>query len=138
MLTEISTLISSVLREEIESGLILAAEVFERSGSAKEGSECGDGELIAIRDALCGFVSSSADDSLKATAVWALGKLYDPSLVPFLTQILKVSVPDGNALIYQSLVALSNVGVIRFPDGSGTMFDIEANRLVAIEYLDRV
>ena len=99
--------------------------------------ELSDDDAERLRDALVIFVKNNFDHNNHPSAVWALGKLADPSTLSPLREVLEKIVQEDNGALYQTLIALDNLGEEVFPTGSSSINDGN-NRKIAIEYLDKV
>lgn len=78
---------------------------------------------------------SKKDPIYASSAVFVLGKAYDNDLKGFFIDVLKANVDGDHRIIYQVLIALSNLGENVFPFGIVSEFDEEENRIAARAYL---
>jgi hypothetical protein len=110
---------------------------FLADGGVSPGAETTWSEhaLQTLAAAVTGHVTRQPDGA----AIWALGKAFDPGLVPvfrgLLARLLGRAPIDAHA-VYQTLIALDNCGERLFGDRrSASVTDIEANLATARAYL---
>jgi hypothetical protein len=131
-----------------EDKLVAAAYVFESAN----GNVLGPEELSAvkaaglqnadpaqlaegIRDAL--EAGSPPGARYRATAFWALGKRFDPSLRDFFRRHLAAEVNRDGHIVYQIMIALEHLGEPVWPaeQSSCSSAEDERNRAAALRYL---
>ena len=69
-----------------------------------------DNDIALLKDDLVQFIQNNPAHSNAGTAIWALGKLYDATLKPTLVAILQQQVTHDDTHIFQTLIALDNLG----------------------------
>lgn len=100
-----------------------------------------DAEVLQLRDALVARIRRWPHAQHVGLALWALGKLYDDSLLPVfveaLTALLAHDPVDATA-VYQAMIALDNLEEHPFGDRqSVSAFDEQQNLADARAYLAR-
>lgn len=126
-----------------QHALTLVAYIFDASRGLLSESLPPEAQSVAadhqkvqqLKHALCEWVRSSQPTDSVSTAIWALGKLYDRSLIPLFVETLRWGTKANSAFLYQSLIALSNLGEIRLPASGVSLFDRKSNEAIAREYL---
>ncbi|WP_162932628.1 hypothetical protein [Solimonas sp. K1W22B-7] len=127
----------------LEDGILLAANLFDRMQGRVDDSMdetvrsyiLSDMEALQIKNALLELLKGKLDLKMKGSAVWALSKLRDKNLVPIFRECLRSGMRVSNDLVYQSLVALNDVGEIRSSGNFFSIFDEEENLHMATVYL---
>lgn len=96
-------------------------------------------ELTALRDALTDVANNAPAPGLAGSALFALGKRYDPALVNFFVRWLADRRTEDPAAAYQAMIALDNLGVSVFDEpGPWGVDDTARNLRMADRFLRRV
>lgn len=93
---------------------------------------------LEIAGSIVKFLESAPnDDPLLGTAIFALGKRYDPSLKGFFVEMLRRTLDNNPDALYQTLVALDNLedNILK---GYGSFNEYERNKRLAEDYLKKV
>src|SRR6266404_1989486 len=128
-------------------GIRLAASFFEHSHGQTQGL---DREEVLAEPAspadlarLCGRlvdlvqVGELTPLALRTSAVFALGKLYDPGLTGFFVEVLRHYLLADAGVLYQAMIALDNLGVGVFAGrDSMSLFEEDENRALAAAFLN--
>jgi hypothetical protein len=79
------------------------------------------------------------DAAQRGAVVWVLGKFHRPELRGFFERVLREELAGEGAVLWQALVALDNLepGILR-ENGGGSILDVERNRVIARERLERI
>jgi len=97
-----------------------------------------DHDIALLKDDLVQFIQNNPAHSNAGTAIWALGKLFDATLKPTLIAILQQQITHDAATMYQTMIALDNLGENPFGDRrSMSILDAQDNRALAEDYLRR-
>jgi hypothetical protein len=86
-------------------------------------------ELRQLRDALVAYVERTG------TGTFALGKCLDQTLKPFLVATLRRQLDGDPAELYQTMIALDNLGEPVFGSRRSSALDELTNRAIAADYL---
>jgi hypothetical protein len=124
-----------------------AAALFEKAGG--RGSADSDDQLSAdgadaesltrLRESLASFVERHIVAPPLSSAIWALGLTANPELRPLFVRCLQEHASWGadTGVLYQSMMALQNLGERIFPDGRSSLKDVERNLKLASEFLQK-
>jgi hypothetical protein len=97
-------------------------------------------DIAAITAALVGYLTSSPHEKHASSAVFALGKINDPNLVPLLREQLKqvaAELVTKNAMLGNLICALSNLGEAVMSEQRFSSAELEKNLKDARLYLMR-
>ena len=97
-------------------------------------------DTTQIKDSLLQAISShpSPTSNYRSLVYWALGKLYDRSLLVFFQQSLKIERELDLEVAYQVMIALDNLDEPVFSRTSLSVFDHQQNDQDALRYLKSV
>jgi hypothetical protein len=122
---------------DVDNALLDAAFLFEKA-SGLPPSAWSDEVLQAtptpeamarLRHAVVAFVERTA------VGTWTLSKCNDPTLKPLFVALLRRQLHGDAGVLFQTMIALSNLGERIFPTGSASILDEELNRTLAGRYL---
>ena len=142
----VETALDALGRDDPSAGISLAASFFERSLGNTIGLDrpevlarpATEQEVVRLRDRLVELVRSGAPVPVAGTAVFALGKLYDPGLGPFFVEVLRDQLHRDAGVLYQAMIVPDNLGADVFAGrGSMSVAEADGNRALAAAFLHR-
>jgi hypothetical protein len=144
LVTEVLTALAAGDPDRAADGIRLAVSFFEHARGRTEHLDrpevtahpADPADLSRLRKGLVDFVRAGAPSPIAGAAVFALGKLYDPTLTEFFVAVLRDHLHADAHVLYQAMIALHNLDVEVFAGRRSMSVRAEAeNRALAAEFL---
>jgi hypothetical protein len=132
--------------EVVADGIRLAVSFFEHSHGQTQGLDreevlsesLSPVDVARLRGRLVDLVRAGPPARITGAAVFALGKVHDPSLTLFFTEVVRRHLKADAGVLYQAMIALDNLGIGVFAGRrSMSVLAEDENRALAAEFLRR-